>query len=529
MEAILKIGVINTGGTISCVGNPLAPMTSVEFKAACQTHLDPILLQAFPDLQLDYVTDLAFPESATGMLDSTNLQPSDWCLIARAILERYDSVDGWIVLHGTDTMDFSGTALSMLLARFAADGTVLAQLSKPVILTGSQVPLFHSPAPGTISGMSFNTDAFQNVCGAIAAAQAGIPGVCVFFDSLLMRGSRVVKADANQFRGFSSPNFPPIGQYGITLGLNPDLMPLPPVSPATSLDDQTVRVSILEQLDAIAADIDKAPVITLGAFPARYNPAEATALLAEMIRACLGKGIAGLVLQSYGEGNFPSGNAREATKGAIYQALDEANRAGVVIVDNTQVLQGAVDYNAYAAGAWLPKIGALNPVDMTVMASIAKLTVLITARRINGWTLDDVKYLMQTPLVGEMTDISRLDSRGNAVLLPGQSLTTFNGSGSLINDTKTGPQLRDSSGAVLWSILEAPDKAALPGRLHIMGSGNLAFYSRNSELLWQSESGKDDCAAARMRLTQAADGGSVTLSIEDYGKSRTLWVKTASL
>ncbi|MVA82560.1 asparaginase, partial [Agrobacterium vitis] len=112
----MKIGVINTGGTISCVGNPLAPMTSAQFKAACQSHLDPILKQKFADLVLDYVTDLAFPESESGMLDSTNLHPSDWCLIARHILERYDTVDGWIVLHGTDTMDYSGTALAMLLA-----------------------------------------------------------------------------------------------------------------------------------------------------------------------------------------------------------------------------------------------------------------------------------------------------------------------------------------------------------------------------------------------------------------------------
>ncbi|MCF1483615.1 hypothetical protein FS800_15765 [Agrobacterium vitis] len=525
----MKIGVINTGGTISCVGNPLAPMTSTQFKAACQSHLDPILKQKFADLELDYVTDLAFPESESGMLDSTNLQPSDWCLIARHILERYDTVDGWIVLHGTDTMDYSGTALAMLLSRVSADGTVLAQLSKPVILTGSQVPLFHSPTPGVISGMTFNSDAFQNVCGAVAAAQTGLAGVSVFFDSQLMRGSRVVKADASQFRGFSSPNFPVVGQYGITLGLNADLAPLPPVSSAVSLDDEAARAETLAQLQAITSNINKAPVITLGAFPAWYDAAQGKALLADMIRACVAQGIGGLVLQAYGAGNFPSGNARHPDQGAIYKALEEANRAGVVVVDNTQVLQGAVDYNTYAAGAWLPAIGALNPVDMTVMASLAKLTVLLAARDANGWSLDDVKYLMQIPLVGEMADIARLDSRSNAVLLPGQSLTTFNGSASLVNDPMLGPQLRDSSGKTLWSMLGSMlnenEKAALPGRLQMRDDGNLVFYSRNNQPLWQSQTGGTEGASSQLRLGQP-DENTVCLSIYDYNHRQTLWSKT---
>ncbi|MBB4953443.1 L-asparaginase [Agrobacterium vitis] len=525
----MKIAVINTGGTISCVGNPLAPMTSTEFKAACQIHLDPIIQQKFPGMVLDYVTDLAFPESASGMLDSTNLQPTDWCLIARSILEHYTDFDGWIVLHGTDTLDFSGTALSMLLARFDADGTVLAQLSKPVILTGSQVPLFHAPEPGKISGISFHTDAFENLCGAVAVARAAIPAVSVFFDNQLMRASRVVKANTSQFRAFASPNFPLLGQYGITLSIAPDYIPPSPVSETVSLDHPATRAATLAQLDAITAAINDRPVMQLNAVPAGYNPANGTAFLANIIHASMNQNIGGLVLESYGAGNFPSGNANHPEKGAIYQALDAANKAGVVIVDNTHVLQGAVNYNAYAAGAWLPAIGALNPADMTPTASLAKLTVLLAAQSHNGWSLEDVKCLMQTPLVGEMVDMARLDSRSNATLLPGQSLTTFNGSASLLNDPEHGPLLKNSTGETVWTMLDASTQNSLPARLRIIDNGNLVLYSRNNQTLWESGTSNGEGASSHLRLRQSADGKSVDLQIYDYAHQKMLWSRHITL
>lgn len=517
----MKIAVINTGGTISCVGSPLAPMTSKEFKAACRTHLDPIIHQQFPGLVLDYITDLAFPESASGMLDSTNLQPTDWCLIARYILEHYTEADGWIVLHGTDTLEFSGTALPMLLSRFDADGTVSAQLSKPVILTGSQVPLFHSPTPGQISGVSFHTDAFENVCGAVAAARVGIPAVSVFFDNQLMRASRVVKANTSQFRAFASPNFPNLGQYGITFSLSPEYIPPGPVSEAVSLDHPDIRASTLAQLEAITTAINARPVVQLNAFPASYNPATGAAVLADMIRASTAQGIGGLVLESYGAGNFPSGNANVPEKGAIYQALHDANAAGVVIVDNTHVQQGAVDYNAYAAGAWLPTIGALNPVDMTPSASLAKLTVLLAGQKFNDWSLEDVKFLMQTPLVGEMADLSRLDSRVNATLLPGQSLSTFNGGASLVNDPDQGPLLKNSKGEVLWSMVSETERRDLPGTLRISDTGNLVFHNRNNKRLWSSDTHRGEGVAAQLRLRQT--GNEVRLSVDSLTDQTTLW------
>ncbi|MGG7518493.1 asparaginase domain-containing protein [Allorhizobium undicola] len=521
----MKIMIINTGGTISCVGNPLAPMTSSAFAEACRVQLEPLLAQRFPDLVLDYATDLAFPESANGMLDSTNLQPSDWCLIADYILNHYDEADGWVVLHGTDTMDFTGMALPLLLSRFSADGTPLAALSKPVILTGSQVPLFYSPGGGRIEGMHFNTDAFQNVCGAVAAARSGLSEVCLFFDSLLLRGSRITKTDANQFRGFSTPNAAPLGRYGISFTLDSGEILPPPVSRQISLDDENVRADVLRQLSHIRSRIGAVRVAQLNAFPAHYDQREGSALLADLINACVAQGVSGLVLESYGAGNFPSGNANSAKDGAIYKALDAASKAGVVIMDNTQVLHGWVDYNAYAAGAWLPAIGALNPVDMTPMASLAKLTVLLAAREGNGWSMDDVKHLMQIPLAGEMAAISQLDSRINPVLLAGQAIKTFNGSAELFNDPQKGPLLRQNGGRILWSMLAPDAQAELPGRLVVQNDGNLVFYSRNNQPLWASNTGQAEGAASSLRLTASA--GDVKLSLYDFALQRESWAHRA--
>ncbi|MFB9910813.1 asparaginase domain-containing protein [Rhizobium paknamense] len=513
--------IINTGGTISCVGTPLAPMTARAFADAFRQLVEPALLQAFPDLTLSYATDLTFPQSATGMLDSTNLQPTDWCLMAEHILTHYEDVDGWVVLHGTDTMQASGMALPLLLSRFAPDGTRLAGLSKPVILTGSQAPLFYAPSTDSPQALNFNTDAFQNVCGAIAAAQSGIPDVCVFFDSLLFRGSRVVKTDTGQFRGFDAPNNGPLGRHGIRFTLDARVLPPAPVSRTASLDDRAARAATAAQLVAIRNALPALRVAELSAFPAPYHPEQGTALLADLINGFVAQGVRGLVLRSYGAGNFPSGHPRTPEEGAIYKALSAANEAGVIIMDNTQVQHGAVDYNAYAAGAWLPGIGALNPVDMTPSASLAKLTVLLAAAEANGWRLADVKFLMQLPLVGEMADLSRLDNRGNAMLAPGQSLSTFNGAARLTNHPEKGPLLTDNNGQVVWAMLETTKDTELPGTLRVEADGNLVFMSRNNDLLWASNTAVAGRAPSQLRLTASTEG--ILLELYDYAALKRTW------
>ncbi|WP_420607264.1 asparaginase [Novosphingopyxis sp.] len=395
----MKICVINTGGTVGCVGDPLAPMSAADFAANSRRLLDPILLAMFPELEPSWETGLAFPESATGTLDSTNLQPRDWCLIARYILDNYERFDGFVLLHGTDSMDFTASALPFLLNAFDAQGTPKAALSKPVIVTGSQVPMYRRGSPDTLR---FNTDAFQNLCGAVACARQAVPEVCVYFDARLFRGNRALKVNASDFCAFDSPNFEPLGTYGIALDLDRDLILPGPVSNAVSLAEPAVRAAAKARLDAIAGAIDDWPVMPFSAFPAAYDVGGG-ARIARLIDACVGTGIRGLVLRSYGEGNFPSGNPDRPADGAIYRALEAARRGGVTIVDSTQVIAGRVGSSAYAAGAWLPKIGAICAADMTPVAALAKLMILLAAADHEGWTRADVERLFQRDLCGEVT------------------------------------------------------------------------------------------------------------------------------
>ncbi len=514
------INVINTGGTISCIGEPLAPMSAQEFAQACQTILDPIIAQRFPGLQLVYVTDLVFPESPTGTLDSTNLQPTDWCLMAQYILQHYSECDGWIVLHGTDTMGFTGTALPFLLSSFSAQGVGTAMLSKPVILTGSQVPMFYEAAGSDAPlALNYDTDAFQNFCGAAAAAQAGIPEVCIYFDSKLLRGNRSIKTDASHFDAFSSPNFPALGINGMALELNTALVLPPPVSPAVSLDEPAVRERVLGQVGYAMARIDSFPVMQFNAFPAWYNSgAPGTALIASLLQACTAQGIKGLVLESYGAGNFPSGNPSQPSEGAIYQALASANEQGVVIVDCTQVLRGVVNDSAYAAGSWLAEVGALGALDMTPVTALAKLMVLLTlaGHPDNAWTPTQVKRLLQLNLLGEVLQVSRLDSRVNPALLPGRSLVALDGSAALVNDPALGPQLKNSDGTVLWSASDTLPPQQMPGRLMVNNDGSLEFQGRNGTALWSAPCGGPDGHPSMLVLDGSTNDGSLSLSVLDY-------------
>jgi L-asparaginase len=524
----VHIYVINTGGTISCTGDPLTPMSAAQFAQACETILNPIIAQQFPNTELTYVTNLTFPESSTGTLDSTNLQPTDWCLMAQYILNNYANADGWVVLHGTDSMDFTGTALPFLLSSFSAAGYVTGALSKPVILTGSQVPMFYQE-PGTQNlSLNFNTDAFQNFCGAVAAAQSGIPEVCIYFDSQLLRGNRSLKTNASEFNAFSSPNYPPLGQYGIEFEVYRDQVLPPPVGYNVSLDNPSVLSAVTAQLSYIAGKINAYPVMQFNAFPAWYQFNNTTGacsgLLASLINACVAQGIKGLILESYGEGNFPSGNPDKPSAGATYQALNAANaQAGVVIVDCTQVIQGVVNDNAYAAGAWLPAVGALNPADMTPMAAVAKLMILLTSAGYSGnnWSPAVVKRLLQLNLLGEMIDVSRLDGRVNRSLLPSQTLVALDGSATLTNDPARGPILTDSTGKLLWSPLSSPSASQMPGQLIMQNDGNLVFYSRYNSPMWATNTGVSDGASSMLVLGGSASNGTLTLTVYDYSRNNT--------
>jgi L-asparaginase len=281
------------------------------------------------------------------LLDSANMTPADWTIIARDIEANYTRYDGFVVLHGTDTMAYTASALAFMLRN----------LGKPVILTGSQIPL-----------CEVRSDARANLITALLiAASCAIPEVCLSFGSRLLRGCRAVKVNASGLEAFDSPNLPPLGTLGITIELNQALA-LPPPPADTSLE--------VQELD---------PQVAIGAL--RLFPGIAAA----MVEALLGS-LRGLVLEAYGAGNGPTRDP------AFVAALRQARR-GVVIVDCTQCLRGSVDLGAYATGALLADAGAISGYDMTAEAALAKLFYLFSA----GYEPADVRRLMQQNLRGEVT------------------------------------------------------------------------------------------------------------------------------
>ncbi|NRD49568.1 asparaginase domain-containing protein [Corallococcus exiguus] len=201
-----NVYVLYTGGTIGCIGKPLAPMPASQFAQ---------LVASMPGLAQGQVAGLDVPIQFTiepytvggqvQTLDSSNMNPADWVNIAIQLAANYAKYDGFVVLHGTDTMGFTASALSFLLQG----------LSKPVILTGSQIPL-----------SSTLNDALPNLVGAITLAgkQPALAEVCIYFDSLLLRGNRAVKVNANQFAAFNSPNYPPLATVGTIPTVNTALL-----------------------------------------------------------------------------------------------------------------------------------------------------------------------------------------------------------------------------------------------------------------------------------------------------------------
>ena len=519
--APLRLGVIYTGGTIGCVGEPLSPLGQADFQRAFAAWVTPVLAQQSPGIDVRFL-----PFGAT--LDSTNLQPHDWCKMAALVLEAYTDHDVFLILHGTDTMAWSASALSFLLTGIQPDGLADAVLSKPVILTGSQLPLFYQPAGSTdVTGLLFNTDALQNVCGAVQAGSFGPPEVCLFFDYKLLRGNRSVKTDASEFGAFSSPNHPGLGGSGMAFTLYNDRVRPLPTTPRVALDDAGARARCAAQLAHIRRHIDSAIVLPFLAFPAPYDAkgTPATSAIADMLRAALACGVQGLILESYGAGNFPSGDPSDPENGAIYQVLKDAHDAGVVILDCTQVTAGTVNSTAYAAGSWLSEVGAVGCYDMTAVASLSKLIVLLSLRGYQGraWERGDIERLLLTNLAGEIMDVDRLDTRGDLFLAPTESIVALDGTVELTNSPEDGPVLQrvPKSGEdpeVLWRALDAPGDAAMPGRLYMQGDGDLVFYDSSNVTRYASGTARDGEATSMLVVEGDTARRGARLFIYNYAR-----------
>lgn len=303
------------------------------------------LLSRMPELADPSMPEITLVEWGP-LLDSADNRPADWQRMAHEIGAHYDDIDGVVLLHGTDTMAYTSSALSFLL-----EG-----LGKPVIITGSQVPL-----------AEVRSDARENLVASLQlAARTDLYEVCVHFSGHVLRGCRATKVSASGFDAFESPNEAPLGQVGVDISLRAEALRPPQPGPL------------------IVPHIEDVTVASLRLFPG---------IDARFVRHVLQEPLQGLVLETFGTGNAPSRDPE------LLAALEEAAARGVVIVNITQCLRGRVDMGGYATGAALQDAGVVGGADMTPEAALSKLIYLLG----RGHAPEIVRALMQRDLRGELT------------------------------------------------------------------------------------------------------------------------------
>lgn len=336
-----KISVIYTGGTIGMIKNP-----------------DTGALEPFPfDNMYEYLPMLKEIEAIVHftemlpLIDSSDTDPQFWINLARLIRDQYDQFDGFVILHGTDTMSYTASALSFLLEN----------LSKPVILTGSQLPL------GVL-----RTDGRENILNSIEIAATHRNGtplikeVCIFFENSLFRGNRTFKSNAENFDAFLSANYPKLAEVGLHVKFNESAL-LPP---------NNKNLKAHQKIDPNVAIL-------------KIFPGMSTQIISSIINT---PNLKALIIETYGSGNAPS-------DAEFMALLDEAIQKGIIILNVTQCkCGGSVEMSKYSAGLQLQQIGVLGGKDLTTEAAVTKLMFLL------GLDLEreELERLITTPLCGEM-------------------------------------------------------------------------------------------------------------------------------
>lgn len=335
-----KIFIIYTGGTIGMVNDvntgALIPFNFEQIK------------ENVPELaRLDY--EMAV-HSFNPIIDSSNMHPDQWRILAELIKENYEEFDGFVILHGSDTMSFTASALSFLLKN----------LAKPVVLTGSQLPI------GEI-----RTDAKENLITALEIAatkrkgKAVVPEVCIYFDNQLFRGNRSIKYNTEKFEAFRSPNYPILAEAGVQLTFfHNDILPVP-----------TEPFYIQTEFDANIGVLKIYPGMT-----------------EEVVFAVTKSKVKAIVLETFGSGNT-------TTAKWFTDALADAIKAGKIIVDISQCQRGSVQLGMYETSSELKKMGVVSGYDMTFETAVTKLMYFLGG----NLSSEEIKQQMETSIAGELT------------------------------------------------------------------------------------------------------------------------------
>jgi L-asparaginase len=335
--------IVYTGGTIGMVQRP-------ESGTLAPVKFDQILNEV-PELnKFNYhLQTITFSPA----LDSSNMSPSVWVKIAQTIKKNYSDFDGFVILHGTDTMAYTASALSFMFEN----------LDKPIILTGSQLPI------GTI-----RTDGKENLITSVEIAAAKengkckVPEVCIYFDFNLYRGNRTVKRDSEQFSAFHSVNYPALAVAGVDIRYSNEFIYKPEnngiLKVNTKFDDNVV---ILKMFPGISEKV----------FSSITNI----------------QGLKGIVLETFGSGNVP-------TAPWLINCIKKAIKKGIIILNITQCEGGRVIMGQYETSLELLNAGVVSGKDMTTEAAITKLMFLLG----QGLNDNEIKFYLNKSLRGEISD-----------------------------------------------------------------------------------------------------------------------------